>query len=82
MVEEADYPYWDARGSRDVRDRFRFRPREDVGLASLLAGLWEPFPEFPPDGVHHPGSGRILPGTRYAFADWAGARRRRWRTGR
>lgn len=72
MVEEADYPYWDARGARDVRDRFRFRPREDVGLASLLAGLWEPFPEFPPDQVFTTqGRGEYSPGTRYAFADWA-----------
>lgn len=72
MLEEPNYPYWDARGAREVRDRFRFRPVGDSGLASLLAGQWEPFPEFPPDRIFSTqGRGEYSPGERLAFADWA-----------
>ncbi|MBZ4397726.1 hypothetical protein [Myxococcus sp. AS-1-15] len=72
MLEEAHYPYWDNRTSREVRDGFRLRPLADVGLASLLAGQWDPFPEFPPDRVFvTQGRGEYFPNERFAFADWA-----------
>ncbi|MFP2905239.1 hypothetical protein ACLESD_09315 [Pyxidicoccus sp. 3LFB2] len=72
MLEEPGYPYWDARGSREVRDGMRFRPMADMGLASLLSGQWEPFPEFPPDRVFTTqGRGEYFPSERFAFADWA-----------
>ncbi|MCP3144215.1 hypothetical protein [Pyxidicoccus xibeiensis] len=72
MLEEPGYPYWDARGSREVRDGFRFRPMADMGMASLLAGQWDPFPEFPPDRVFTTqGRGEYFPHERFAFADWA-----------
>lgn len=72
MLEEPGYPYWDARGAREVRDGIRFRPMADMGLASLLAGQWEPFPEFPPDRVFSTqGRGEYFPSERFAFADWA-----------
>ncbi|MFP2927955.1 hypothetical protein ACLESO_22705 [Pyxidicoccus sp. 3LG] len=72
MLEEPGYPYWDARGSREVRDGIRFRPLADMGLASLLAGQWDPFPEFPPDRVFSTqGRGEYFPGERFAFADWS-----------
>ncbi|WP_338870397.1 hypothetical protein [Myxococcus stipitatus] len=72
MLEEPNYPYWDPRGAREVRDGFRFRPLADMGLASLLAGHWDPFPEFPPDRVFSTqGRGEYFPSERFAFADWA-----------
>jgi hypothetical protein len=72
MLEEPGYPYWDARDSLEVRDGMRFRPMADMGLASLLAGQWEPFPEFLPDRVFSTqGRGEYFPGARFAFADWA-----------
>ncbi|MBU8896305.1 hypothetical protein DRW03_27875 [Corallococcus sp. H22C18031201] len=72
MVEDPAYPYWEAREARAVRDAFRLRPRGDMGLASLLAGQWEPFPEFPPDRVFATqGRGEYQPRERFAFADWA-----------
>lgn len=72
MLEEPNYPYWDSKGAREVRDGFRFRPLADMGLASLLAGHWDPFPEFPPDRVFvTQGRGEYFPTERFAFADWA-----------
>ncbi|WP_342378892.1 hypothetical protein NVS55_05745 [Myxococcus stipitatus] len=72
MLEEPNYPYWDTRAAREVRDGFRFRPLADMGLASLLAGHWDPFPEFPPDRVFSTqGRGEYFPSERFAFADWA-----------
>ncbi|NMO20245.1 hypothetical protein HPC49_23085 [Pyxidicoccus fallax] len=71
MVEQPSYPYWDARAAREVRDGFRFRPLADMGLASMLAGQWEPFPEFPPDRVFSTqGRGEYFAHERFAFADW------------
>ncbi len=71
MIEDAHYPYWSAREARLRRDSFRLRPLADVGLASLIGGQWEPFPEFPPDQVFSTqGRGEYTPRDRYAFADW------------
>lgn len=72
MLEEPNYPYWDPRGARELRDSFRLRPLADVGLASLLAGQWDPFPAFPPDRVFFTqGRGEYFPNGNFAFADWA-----------
>ena len=72
MLEDATYPYWDERQARMRRDSFRLRPLKDLGLASLMAGVWEPLPEFPPDRVYSTvGRGEYTPRDRYAFADWA-----------
>ncbi|MCE9672378.1 hypothetical protein LY474_31685 [Myxococcus stipitatus] len=72
MLEEPNYPYWDSREAREVRDGFRLRPLPDMGLASLLAGYWDPFPEFPPDRVFvTQGRGEYFPAMSFAFADWA-----------
>lgn len=72
MVEDPKYPYWDAKESRAVRDMWRLRPVAEMGLASLIAGHWEPFPEFPPDRVFSTqGRGEYSPRTKFAFADWA-----------
>jgi len=51
MVEQPDYPYANAREARAARDAFRLKPRAELGLASLVAGVWEPFPPFPPDQI-------------------------------
>lgn len=72
MVEDAKYPYWSAREARAVRDSWRLRPVADLGLASLIAGHWEPFPDFPPDQVFSTqGRGEYSPRAGFAFADWA-----------
>jgi hypothetical protein len=72
MLEEPNYPYWDPKAARELRDSFKLRPLADVGLASLLAGQWDPFPEFPPDRVFvTQGRGEYFAGGRFAFADWA-----------
>ncbi|MDY7226916.1 hypothetical protein [Hyalangium rubrum] len=76
MVESPDYPYAHAREARAERDAFRLKPRGDMGLASLVAGVWEPFPDFPPDQIFSTqGRGEYVPRDRFAFADWA------WRPG-
>lgn len=72
MVEDPKYPYWNAREARAVRDMWRLRPVADLGLASLIAGHWEPFPDFPPDRVFSTqGRGEYTPKAEFAFADWA-----------
>ncbi|XXF79146.1 hypothetical protein P2318_05175 [Myxococcaceae bacterium GXIMD 01537] len=72
MLEDPAYPYWNAREARAVRDRWRLRPVAEVGLASLVAGHWEPFPDFPPDQVFSTqGRGEYTPRARFAFADWS-----------
>jgi hypothetical protein len=72
MVEDPKYPYWNAREARAVRDLWRLRPVADLGLASLIAGHWEPFPDFPPDRVFSTqGRGEYTPKVGFAFADWA-----------
>jgi hypothetical protein len=72
MVEDPKYPYWNAREARAVRDSWRLRPVADLGLASLIAGHWEPFPDFPPDRVFATqGRGEYSVRMGFAFADWA-----------
>ncbi|MDC0713390.1 hypothetical protein POL68_33310 [Stigmatella sp. ncwal1] len=71
MVEAPEYPYWDARAARAERDACRLKPPESLGLASMVAGLWEPFPAFPPDQVFSTqGRGGYVSTERFAFADW------------
>lgn len=72
MVEDASYPYWDTRAGHGRREGFRRHPLAGLGLASLIGGQWEPFPEFPPDRIFSTlGRGNHVPRERYAFADWA-----------
>jgi hypothetical protein len=72
MLEDASYPYADARMARGRRDSFRRHPQEGLGLASLMGGQWEPFPQFPPDRIFSTqGRGEYVPRESYAFADWA-----------
>ena len=77
MVEQADYPYASAREARAARDAFRLKPQAELGLASLMAGVWEPFPPFPPDRIFSTqGRGTYVPRSSFAFADWS------WRSAR
>ncbi|MFL5348799.1 MAG: hypothetical protein ACJ8AT_28720 [Hyalangium sp.] len=77
MVEQPDYSYANAREARAARDAFRLKPRAELGLASLVAGVWEPFPAFPPDQIFSTqGRGAYVPRGSFAFADWA------WRSAR
>lgn len=72
MMELPDYPYGHAREARVVRDAFRLKPQAGLGLASLMAGVWEPFPQFPPDQLFSTqGRGEYVPKKGLAFADWA-----------
>ncbi len=77
MVEQPDYPYASAREARAARDAFRLKPQAELGLASLMAGVWEPFPAFPPDQIFSTqGRGAYVPRGGFAFADWS------WRSAR
>ncbi|QRN95816.1 hypothetical protein JRI60_43360 [Archangium violaceum] len=77
MVEDPTYPYWDARASYGRREGFRLHPVAGLGLASLIGGHWEPFPDFPPDRIFSTqGRGEYMSRDHYAFADWA------WRSAR
>ena len=72
MMEQPDYPYANAREARAVRDGFRLKPRGTLGVASLIAGAWDPMPQFPPDQIFSTqGRGGYLPREGLAFADWA-----------
>ncbi|MBN1203366.1 MAG: hypothetical protein JXB05_00390 [Myxococcaceae bacterium] len=72
MVELPDYPYANTRDARAVRDAFRLKPQAGLGMASLMAGVWEPFPDFLPEQVlSTQGRGEYVPKARFAFADWA-----------
>jgi hypothetical protein len=85
MVELPDYPYAYAREARAVRDAFRLKPRAELGLASLMAGVWEPFPDFLPEQIlSTQGRSEYVPKARFAFADWAwrpASTVARWREG-
>jgi hypothetical protein len=72
MLEDASYPYWDARKAVEYRQNFLQSPFSDQGLASLSCGIWDPVPSFPPDQVLTvAGHGDYRPGAGIARADWA-----------
>jgi len=71
MLEHSRYPYWDEQQSAAVRESCMEAPSVELGLASLVCGLWDPFPSFPPDQVLSTvGRGAYHPDQEVAVADW------------
>lgn len=72
MLEDPDYPYADEGAADLYRRAFWGQPRKQHGLSSLLCGVWDPIPRFPPDQVLTvEGHGVYSPQTQTARADWA-----------
>lgn len=72
LLEDADYPYAEPLEAREVREVYRTLPPRGMGLATFLAGGWEPTPDFAPHELFMAsGRGRLLPEHPYAFADWS-----------
>lgn len=72
MLNEADYPYADDGAADLFRRQFWAQPRKASGLATLLCGVWDPVPKFPPDQVLTlEGNGVYAPAQNMARADWA-----------
>jgi len=71
MLEHPRYPYWEEEESNVVRDACIQAPEEDLGLAALVAGRWDPVPMFAPHEVlpAHTGRGFYKVGEA-AIADW------------
>ncbi len=72
MLEDPSYPYADADRSRAYREAFFDHPRHQFGLATMICGVWDPVPDFPPDQIltHH-GHGDYQPSAGIARADWS-----------
>jgi len=71
MVQDPGYPYADPRAA----DRFREEWLGKViksGPVALVAGIWDPFPPFPPDQVLVTvGRSTYAPPENLAIADWS-----------
>lgn len=51
MIEHPRYPYWEEEEASAVREACAAAPEQELGLAALVCGLWDPFPRFAPDQV-------------------------------
>lgn len=72
MLEHPRYPYWDEEQARMVREAAIAAPEPELGLASLVCGLWDPCPRFAPDQVlATTGRGSYKPSDDLAYADWS-----------
>jgi hypothetical protein len=71
MIDSPVYPYGNEAKAQAVRKVCWETPEADGGLVSLMAGLWDPFPPFPPDQVlTTSGRGLYNAQAREAIADW------------
>ncbi|MFO0597332.1 MAG: hypothetical protein U0228_18635 [Myxococcaceae bacterium] len=72
MLEDPDYPYADDNRADLYRRAFWGQPKKMFGLSTLLCGVWDPIPNFPPDQVLTvEGHGVFSPQQGIARADWA-----------
>jgi hypothetical protein len=72
MLEHPRYPYWEEAESVVVRDACIQAPEEDLGLAALVAGRWDPVPRFAPHEVLPAHTGRgVYKAGEAAIADWS-----------
>jgi hypothetical protein len=72
MLDDATYPYSDDAQAAEYRRNFWNAPKKDHGLATLLCGVWDPVPKFPPDQVLTvEGHGQYSPQHGIARADWS-----------
>lgn len=71
MLESPGYPYWDETAARLARDTALSELTRDLGLASLLGGVWRPVPRFAPhEVISMRPHGSFKPGE-HALADWS-----------
>lgn len=72
MLEHPRYPYWDEEESTLLREACVAAPEAELGLAALVAGLWDPCPRFAPDQVlATTGRGQYKASDDLAIADWS-----------
>ena len=70
MLQEPAYPYWDPAAAEAFQTDWLGRVIRS-GLVALVAGIWEPFPNFPPDQVLVTvGRSLYRPADNAAIADW------------
>lgn len=70
MLQEPAYPYWDPQGAETFQADWLLRVIRS-GLVALVAGIWDPFPAFPPDQVLVTlGRSLYRPSDNSAVADW------------
>jgi hypothetical protein len=71
MLQEPAYPYWDPRAAETFQTDWLGRVIRS-GLVALVAGIWDPFPAFPPDQVLVTlGRSLYRPSDNAAVADWS-----------
>lgn len=72
MLEDPTYPYADDAKAGEYRRAFWGTPKKEHGLATLMCGVWDPVPRFPPDQVLTvEGHGQYSPQHGIARADWS-----------
>lgn len=71
MLQEPAYPYWDPAAADAFQADWLGRVIRS-GLVALVAGIWDPFPPFPPDQVLVTlGRSLYRPADNAAVADWS-----------
>ena len=71
MLQDAGYPYGDLRAAERYRESWLGYVHR-TGPAALVAGIWDPFPSFPPDQVLvTAGRSTYAPAENLAIADWS-----------
>ncbi len=72
MLDDPHYDYADEERADHQRRSFWSSPRKEHGLSTLLCGVWDPVPRFPPDQVLTvEGHGQYSPALGIARADWS-----------
>jgi len=71
MLQDPSYPYADAQAAERFREDWLGRVIKS-GPVALVAGIWDPFPPFPPDQVLVTvGRSTYAPAENLAIADWS-----------
>jgi hypothetical protein len=71
MVQDPGYPHGDRRAAERYRESW-LASLSKTGPAALVAGIWDPFPSFPPDQVLVTvGRSTYAPAENLAIADWS-----------
>jgi len=71
MLQDPSYPYADAQAAERFRDEWLGKVIKS-GPVALVAGIWDPFPPFPPDQVLVTvGRSTYAPAEDLAIADWS-----------
>jgi len=71
MLQDPSYPYADGSAAEAFRDEWLGRVIRS-GPVALVAGIWDPFPTFPPDQVLVTvGRSTYAPAENLAIADWS-----------